>query len=264
MNKKVIKFIGQKIAAELSIDLEFVFQIPIDSEIEVKSEGILGEKYVAIKPGVNTGKFIVQGETVDGKREFDFSEITPGIVPLTQDLGVFARRLKATLGEEQKTDIQKSLKNVEAFTAKLDSLILDLRSLISKKEKQQIQSIIENIKSSSESFNELTFVLNSKLTEDAKKIDIILDDVHSVTKNSDSLNKIIDIMKESAESFQSSTGKMEVFMDNLENGSGAFPKLMNDSTLYIQIDSLILDTRNIIKDFKKNPGRYIKAYFKNK
>ena len=66
-----IKLIGQKIAAELSIDLEFAFQIPIDSEIEVKSEGILGEKYVAIKPGVNTGKFIVQGETVDGKREFD-------------------------------------------------------------------------------------------------------------------------------------------------------------------------------------------------
>jgi len=230
----------------------------------VKSEGILGEKYVAIKPGVSTGKFIVQGETVDGKREFDFSEITPGIVPLTQDLGVFARRLKATLGEEQKTDIQKSLKNVEAFTAKLDSLILDLRSLISKKEKQQIQNIIENMESSSESFNELTFMLNSKLTEDAKKIDIIIEDVHSFTKNSDSLNKIIDIMKESAGSFQTSTERMEVLMYKLEDGSGSFPRLMNDSTLYIQIDSLILDARNIIKDFKKNPGRYIKSYFKNK
>ena len=118
-----IKFTEKKIAAELSIDMAFAFQIPVDSEIEVKSEGLLGEKYVSIKPGLNTGKFIVQGETVEGKREYDFSEITPGIVPMTQDIGVFARRLKATLGEEQKTNIQESLKNIESFTGRLDSLI---------------------------------------------------------------------------------------------------------------------------------------------
>ena len=94
-----IKFMGQKIAVELSIDDEFNFNIPIDSEIEVKSEGLLGEKYVSINPGKSTNEFISAGETVAGKREYDFSEITPGIIPMTQDLGVFARRLKATLNE---------------------------------------------------------------------------------------------------------------------------------------------------------------------
>lgn len=259
-----IKFMGQKIAAELSINMAFAFQIPVDSEIEVKSEGLLGEKYVSIKPGINTGKFIVQGETVEGKREFDFSEITPGIVPLTQDIGVFARRLKATLGEEQKTNIQESLKNIESFTGRLDSLIQDLRSVVSEKEQKNIQSLIENITNSSESFKKLTAVLNTKMAEDIGKIDIILDDIHSFTKNSDSLNQIIEIMKTSAISFRNTTLKMETLLNNLESGSGTLPKLLNDSTLYNQADSLIIDARSIVKEFKNNPGKYIKAYFKYK
>ena len=56
-----IKFLGQKIAVEIAIDDEFNFNIPIDSEIEVKSEGLLGEKYVSIKPGVNVNEFIAIG-----------------------------------------------------------------------------------------------------------------------------------------------------------------------------------------------------------
>ena len=40
---------GQKIGVDLSIDNSFSLKIPIDSKIHVKSEGILGEKYISIK-----------------------------------------------------------------------------------------------------------------------------------------------------------------------------------------------------------------------
>ena len=99
-------FMGQKIAVELAIDNDFVFSIPIDSEIEVKSEGLIGSKYISITPGHNTKDYILPGATVEGRREYDFSEITPGIVPMTQDLSAFARQLKATLGEEEKDKIR--------------------------------------------------------------------------------------------------------------------------------------------------------------
>ena len=35
------------VAVELTIDNRFSFNIPIDSEIEVKSEGLLGSKYIS-------------------------------------------------------------------------------------------------------------------------------------------------------------------------------------------------------------------------
>ena len=103
---------GQKIAVELSIDNSFAFSIPVDSKIEVKSEGLIGSKFISITPGFNTKDFILPDETVEGLREFDFSEITPGIVPLTQDLSAFARRLKATLGEEEKDKIRLVIQKI--------------------------------------------------------------------------------------------------------------------------------------------------------
>ena len=40
------RIIGQKIAVELSIDNSFSFSIPVDSKIEVKSEGLIGSKFI--------------------------------------------------------------------------------------------------------------------------------------------------------------------------------------------------------------------------
>ena len=257
-----IKLLGQKIAAELSIDNAFAFQIPVDSEIEVKSEGLLGSKYISIKPGSDLGKFIVQGETVEGMREYDFSEITPGIVPMTQDLGAFARRLKATLGENEKIYIQESLKSIKSLTNRLDSLIYDMRLLISEQERKDISNVINNINSSSESIKEFSGILNVELSKDLKKIDIILDDIHAFTKNSDSLNSIIDKLNISSSSFQYSASKLNDILNNFESGSGTLPKLLNDSTLYNKVENIVLEVNNLIQDFKDNPGRYMKAYFK--
>ena len=156
-----IKFMGQKIAVEISIDDEFNFNIPIDSEIEVKSEGLLGEKYVSIIPGVNVNEFISVGETVAGKREYDFSEITPGIIPMTQDLGVFARRLKATLTEAQKNNIQNSLNNLESITYNIDSISSSISQNITDKELNELKGIIGNLSESAETIKNLSNFLNS-------------------------------------------------------------------------------------------------------
>ena len=64
------------------------------------------------------------------KENMIFQKITPGIVPMTQDLGAFARRLKATLNEAQKTNIQNSLKNIESITFSLDSLLENIQSIL--------------------------------------------------------------------------------------------------------------------------------------
>ena len=120
------KIMGNRIAVEVSIDENFSFNIPIDSRIEVKSDGLMGAKFVSIEPGLNTNKSIQNGEVVEGTRELDFTEITPGIMPITQDLAVFSRRLKALLGENQKDDIRNTLSNVQSLTNELDSILHDI------------------------------------------------------------------------------------------------------------------------------------------
>ena len=238
------KIIGQKIAVELSIDNSFAFKIPVDSKIEVKSEGLMGSKYVSIDPGVNDKKYILAGETVEGQREYDFSEITPGIMPITQDIGVFARRLKATLGEEEKDRIRNTILNIEK----------GYRDVLSKPERESLKEIVNNLKSASES-------IKAKVDNDLSQI---LSGFKNVSDQSGDLKQAIINLKSSSESLNTSSKKFESILNKIDSGEGTLGKMVNDPGLYDNLNALSQDGRDLVKDFKDNPTKYMKAYWKGK
>ena len=248
------KIIGQKIAVELSIDNSFAFKIPVDSKIEVKSEGLMGSKYVSINPGVNDKKYILAGETVEGQREYDFSEITPGIVPITQDIGVFARRLKATLGEEEKDRIRNTILNIESLTSELDGFVKGYRDVLSKSERENLSDIVTNLKTASETIKE-------KVDNDLSQI---LSGFKNVSDQSEDLKQAIINLKSSSESLNSSSKKFESILNKIDSGEGTLGKMVNDPGLYDNLNALSQDGRELVQDFKDNPTKYMKAYWKGK
>ena len=248
------KIIGQKIAVELSIDNSFAFKIPIDSKIEVKSEGLMGSKYVSINPGVNDKKYILAGETVEGQREYDFSEITPGIVPITQDIGIFARRLKATLGEEEKDRIRNTILNIESLTSELDGFVKGYRDVLSKTERESLKDIVNNLKTASETIKE-------KVDNDLSQI---LSGLKNVSDQSEDLKQAIVNLKSSSESLNSSSKKFENILTKIDFGEGTLGKMINDPALYDNLNALSKDGRELVQDIKDNPTKYMKAYWKGK
>ncbi len=251
------RIIGQKIAVELSIDNSFSFSIPVDSKIEVKSEGLIGSKFISISPGLNTKEFILPGETVEGLREFDFAEITPGIVPLTQDLSAFARRLKATLGEEEKDNIRLTIHNIESLTAELDTFVYNYRNIISDNDKKNFQDFIKNL---SGTVKDLKYGVNKEIN----KLDGMLDDLKKVTDKSEELSSTITELKKSSESFAKSTEKINKILNKIDNGEGTMGKLVSDSALYENMNNLVNEMRTLVDDIKENPAKYMKAYRKSK
>ena len=248
------KIIGQKIAVELSIDNSFAFKIPIDSKIEVKSEGLMGSKYVSINPGVNDKKYILAGETVEGQREYDFSEITPGILPITQDIGIFARRLKATLGEEEKDRIRNTILNIESLTSELDGFVKGYRDVLSKTERESLKNIVNNLKTASETIKE-------KVDNDLSQI---LSGLKNVSDQSEDLKQAIVNLKSSSESLNSSSKKFENILTKIDSGEGTLGKMINDPALYDNLNALSKDGRELVQDIKDNPTKYMKAYWKGK
>ena len=251
------RIIGQKIAVELSIDNSFSFSIPVDSKIEVKSEGLIGSKFISITPGLNTKEFILPDETVEGLREFDFAEITPGIVPLTQDLSAFARRLKATLGEEEKDNIRLTIHNIESLTAELDTFVYNYRNIISDNEKKNFQDFIKNL---SGMVKDLKYGVNKEIN----KLDGMLDDLKKVTDKSEELSSTITELKKSSESFAKSTEKFNKILNKIDNGEGTIGKLVSDSALYENMNNLVNEMRTLVDDIKENPTKYMKAYRKSR
>ena len=251
------RIMGQKIAVELSIYNSFAFSIPIDSKIEVKSEGLIGSKFISITPGYNIKEYILPGETVEGLREFDFSEITPGIVPLTQDLSAFARRLKATLGEEEKDKIRLTIQNIESFTANLDTFIHNYRNIVSRQDQKNFQDFMKNL---SGAVKDLKYGVNKEIN----KLDGMLDDLKQVTDKSDELSITITELKNSSASFAKVTEKLDNILGKIDNDEGTMGKLISDTTLYDNMNNLVNEIRVFVKDLKENPGKYMKAYRKSK
>ena len=244
------RFMAQKIAVELAIDNSFSFSIPIDSKIEVKSEGIIGSKYISITPGYNRKDYILPGTIVDGLREFDLTEITPDIVPMTQDLSAFARQLKAILGKEEGDKIRLTIKNIESFTAQLDSLI-------SAKDINNFQTTMKNMR-------DVTAELKEGINKEIDKLDQMLNSFKTVTDKSDELSTTISELRKSSESFSSATQKLDMLLTKMENGEGTLGKLMNNDTLHENMNSLVNEVRTLLQDFKNNPTKYMKAYWKGK
>jgi len=262
------RIMGQKIAVEVSIDNSFEFRIPVDSKMEVKSEGIMGEKYVSISPGVDTQHYLIAGETVQGTREQDLSEITPGFVPITRDVGAIVRRIKATLGEEEKIRIQSAIKNIDNLTKELNALVIEFKGTITEEDKENIRGFTNNMKIISDS-------LKISLNTEKQKVDQILSDVQDVAtdvkektpafnESIDNLNRTTQILLESAENFKKGSENLQTLIDRLNGTEGTLPRLLNDNLVYDNMDSLVNEVRVVIKDFKDNPGRYIKAYMKAK
>ena len=55
-----------------------------------------------------------------------------------------------------------------------------------------------------------------------------------------------------------------MLLTKMENGEGTLGKLVNNDTLHENMNSLLNEVRTLVQDFKDNPTKYMKAYWKGK
>lgn len=238
-----------RIAVELTIDNSFAFRIPIDSKIEVKSEGLLGSKYISIIPGNNQKEFILADEVVEGKRDYDFSEITPGIVPMTQDLAVFARRLKAILGEEEKNSIRTTIQNLESLSGNMDDLSNSSKEIINDKQIESIENFLNNLELLSAS-------LKNVFDGDVTKL------VDNLAHSSDNFIESMRSFKDASDDISIVSHELKLLLNNVNNTDNTINKLVNSSELHDNLNNILLDISSLVQDIESNPTKYIRAYIK--
>ena len=53
-------------------------------------------------------------------------------------------------------------------------------------------------------------------------------------------------------------GRVDTLLAKVERGEGNLGMLLNDSTLYVRLDTTLRRTNGLVDDFRRNPGRYLK------
>ncbi|MBM3251532.1 MAG: MCE family protein [Candidatus Omnitrophica bacterium] len=81
----------KKTKVEVQLWIKNNINIPVDSKVWINTLGLLGEKYVEIIPGIDTVKFLANGDTIIGEDPVPVQEIT-------RMAGEIASKLEESLG----------------------------------------------------------------------------------------------------------------------------------------------------------------------
>ncbi len=227
-NVKKIKFIelseGGRIEVLLSINRSVMELIREDSVAIITSKGLLGDKIIYITVGSKDKKHIEPGGTLPSGEFTDFATVLEKLSSAISKLSDLSERINAITVE-----LNKISHKTETVVSKIESGKGTLGKLISDEE------IYNNLKNAAKNLNSVVADINSERGFIGK----LLKDPALYER----LNKASD--------------RMNSFVEKLDKGDGTLGRLANDEKLYKDLEETTTSLKELIKDIKENPKKYL-------
>ena len=223
------------------------FSFPSNSVARIYSADLLGTKAIEIFPGTSNTP-AVEGDTLKSDQEADLrTEVNRQILPLKTKAEVLISSIDSVLTivqtilnkdarnnlNESFSSINLALKSFERTARRIDHMVIA--------EKNRVSSILTNMDSIS---------LNLKRNEIS--IDRILDNFATIT---DSLSQ--SQLKATIDSTRILIVETKDILTKINNGEGTVGKLINNDSLYQNLNNSAQSMDLLLKDLKKNPARYV-------
>ncbi len=208
------------------------YKLSQDSRAFIKTLSVMGEKYVAIQPGIS--KILLQeGDTISGIAIGDVTEVAADAQPIILDLKKIVRQLNEVLNDTAKQNIRQTLYHVQKLSQNLDRVVNQSGHSL-EQSARNIQVFSHNLK---------LFSQNNKQPVD------------SIVAN---LNKSSRAFASSSEELACTIKNLEDITNRIKSQKGTMGKLVYDERLYQHLDSLLVNTNKLILDIQKNPKKYLK------
>ncbi len=223
-----------KIVVELDIEGDILLD---DSTTAfLISEGFLGGKAIELRIPGEIRNPLQDGDTLRSDIAMGLIEsITEQTLPVANDAGALIRKLNAVLDSLVKTEleIRGMIGNVNQTLELTYGIVEDNRS--------NLKTSFENIRGITMQLNESTSVLKDVLS----KTDVFIDSLNNLE-----MSQAVDNIALASESLHS-------LMSNLENGEGTAGRLLNDDSLYLNLNKSAEDLDKLLIDLRENPKRYV-------
>jgi len=210
-----IKLEGYK--ALLTINIRKGVQVPVDSRVTVKNQGILGDKFIEIVPG-EAKQFLARGDRIQNVvMPPDLNEVFAEVGIAAKSFGETLSEFKGIISEEEKVNIKKSLSNIEAVSG-------DFKKLVSDNKKG--------------------------LTRFVSNMDKISGDIE---KGRGTIGKLVkdDSLYNDA---KDTVASLKAISKDIEQGKGTLGKLAKDEAIYDEAKVAIANIKDITDGIKKGEG----------
>jgi phospholipid/cholesterol/gamma-HCH transport system substrate-binding protein len=214
-------------------------KLPRDSRATIKSESIMGGKFIEIAPGIQP-TMLQNGDSIVGTYEADLTELTATLAPISSNVLGILENVNSTFDNETRRKIKDIVADVNRSTGELDRLVLA--------EGRRLDSAMERFQTFTTSLTRLATALDTIAVNNRTDIDSSLASIHRTTRNIEVLSR----------NLKSTSSSLDVVLGKMKNGEGTLGKLVHDESLYNHLDSLSLNMNALAKDLRENPGRYVK------
>jgi len=224
-------------------------QIPRGSIAKLEAD-LLGTAFITLQYNEKSLEYYKVGDTLGTdvqesiQNEVD-KRIQPLMVKMNQLIGTADTAINVIQSvfsnntdnlNESFDGLKRTIDNFESISTELDSLMITLsgsrykiNSMIS-----NMESITGNLKQSNEEITSIVSNVND-ITDSIKRID---------------LNGVVTNAKTALDN-------VNIILDEIQNGDGTLTQLMQDSTLYENMNVMIEEASRLVENIQEHPNRYL-------
>ncbi|MEW6510666.1 MAG: MlaD family protein [Bacteroidota bacterium] len=228
---------GRRIAVDLSIQTNV--HIPRDSRAVLKSETIMGGKFIEITPGADS-LLLRNGDTLTGSYEAALSELTATLAPISSNVLGILENVNTTFDEATRRRIQEIVQDLARSAARLN---------------QVVQS---GGLSADRAFTDFS-VFSHDLARFARTLDTLaLTQRGNLDTGITTFRSVAQKLDRVSERLEYTTESLNLVLGKIRKGEGTLGKLVHEEKLYNDVDSLAVTLEALIHDLRTNPERYVR------
>ncbi len=215
-----------------TVDNEFPFSK--NSIAQIYGGGLIGGKSIGILPEYEQGNMAKSGDTLD-------SAIEEGLLELVN---------------ERLTPLQEKVEKVIVST---DSLVNAFNQILNEETRKDLKRSIEDLSQTMASLKNTAQSADNILSENSPKLNRTFTNLDEMSTNlnnfSDSISQVD--LKKMTDDLESAVANFQTVTEKLNNGEGTAAKLINDPSVYNNLEKATNQLDALIQDVKLNPKRYV-------
>ena len=226
---------------EIRLELEGEYDVPADSEVVLKSSGLLGGMVAEIVPGKATLE-LKGGDTLPGRTDEGMMD---SVNRLAGEAEKVLTRVQSVLSDANVESIGSTTRNLDASSGQMRKLLADMNVAVND-QRRELKALTASLQRSAEGFEKVA--TGPEIQRTVKQVDAAAARIDTVMA-----------------SLERTSTAVEAVMARLDRGEGTLGKLMRDEELYRNMNAAMLNmnqaTVNINKlseEVRRNPSKYLK------
>ena len=223
----------RELLVDILIDNDVVF--PKTSVAELYETGLIGGKAIAIIPDYeNDSTVAFDGDQLKGVIKPGLTELVNQILPQVQ------------------LQIEAVMKNAEI-------VFKNINTLFDEDTKQELRSSIEDFSNLTKSLSETSNEISSLITNNSDNISFAISDFKKASNNIKSISESISSkeVSEISSNLNTLVNNLNSISKSLKDSEGTVGRLINDKSIYNNLENATEKLNILIEDIKLNPDRYI-------